>query len=61
LAAIRRYSQEAPHVIKERCVRAAELMKRKQEYEAMEILAGIGPLKVTTFPLESKKAIEGTP
>lgn len=60
VAAIRRYSQEAPHVIKERCVRAAELMKREQECEAMEIMAGNALWKVATSPLESKKAIEDT-
>jgi len=39
VAALRRYSQEAPHVIGERCVKAVEMLKEKRQQEAMELLA----------------------
>jgi hypothetical protein len=43
VAALRRYSQEAPQVISSRLTKTAEMLSENRRYEAMEVLRGIQP------------------
>ena len=43
VAALRRYSQEAPQVISSRLSKTAEMLSENRRYEAMEMLRGIQP------------------
>ena len=41
VAALRRYSHEAPQVIRGRWIKAADMLSEKRRHEAMEMLEGI--------------------
>jgi hypothetical protein len=43
VAALRRYSQEAPQVISSRWIKTAEMLSENRRREAMELLRGIQP------------------
>ena len=52
VAALRRYSQEAPQVIRSRCIKTTEMLTENRRHEAMEMLRGIQPLSGDAFPPE---------
>lgn len=59
VAALRRYTQEAPQVINGRRMKAIGIMHENQRHEAMEMLRAIQPLQTHDYAFGSLKAVEG--
>ena len=58
VAALRRYSQEAPQAIRSRWIKSTEMLTENRRHEAMEMLRGIQPLPGDAFPPEIMHRIE---
>jgi hypothetical protein len=58
VAALRRYGQEAPQVIRSRWIKTTEMLTENRRHEAMEMLRGIQPLSGDAFPPEIVHRIE---
>ena len=56
VAALRRYSQEAPQVISSRLSKTAEMLSENRRYEAMEMLRGIQPRPTDAFSFRDLQA-----
>lgn len=56
VAALRRYSQEAPQVISSRLTKTAEMLSENRRYEAMEMLRGIQPRPTDAFSFRDLQA-----
>jgi hypothetical protein len=50
MSALRKYTQEAPQVIKCRCMETAKMLNENQRQEALEMLRGVQPLPADEFP-----------
>ncbi|RFU28118.1 hypothetical protein B7463_g8228, partial [Scytalidium lignicola] len=51
VAALKRYSKEAPQVIRDRVDKAAEIMSERRRNEALELLKGIQPSMANSYTL----------
>jgi protein SERAC1 len=60
VAALRRYGQEAPQVIRSRWIKTAAMLNETRRHEAIEMLRGIQPLATHIFPPDTMNTIEGT-
>jgi hypothetical protein len=60
VAALRRYTQDAPQVINSRWAKTIDLMRENRRYEAVEILKTIAPSQSHTYLSESLKDLEGS-
>jgi hypothetical protein len=58
MAALRRYSREAPQVIARRLSIAAEMLSMRREHEVMEILTTIRPARTYPFSYKSENKFE---
>jgi protein SERAC1 len=61
VAALRRYCQEAPQVIRSRWIRTADMLNETRRQEAMEMLGIIDPQANYAVPPNSVNRIEGAP
>jgi protein SERAC1 len=59
VAALRRYGQEAPEVIKSRWVKTCQTLSENRRCEAMEMLRGVHPSSTHDHPLENLRRIDG--
>jgi protein SERAC1 len=58
VAALRRYSQEAPQIIRGRWIKTTEMLTENQRHKAMEILRGAQEWPADAFPPETVHRIE---
>ena len=61
VAALRRYSQEAPQVIRGRWIKSIESLGESRRYEAMEMLKGIQAMPAYTHGTDSLRTTERLP
>ena len=61
VAALRRYSQEAPQVIRGRWIKAADMLSENRRHEAMEMLRGIQLSSDRAYIPETLNRIEVSP
>lgn len=61
VAALRRYSLEAPGVIKGRWIKATEMLSENRRHEAMEMLNGIQPYADRGYIQDALRTVEGLP
>jgi hypothetical protein len=58
VAALLRYSQDAPDVIRSRYIKTTEMLAENQRHEAMEILKGVQPSPADAFSRETVHRIQ---
>lgn len=61
VAALRRYSQEAPQVIRGRWIKTAEMLSENRRHEAMEMLKSVQRLPDRGYIPDTLERIEGSP
>ena len=61
VAALRRYSQEAPQVIRGRRIKTAEMLSENRRHEAMEMLKSVQRLPDRGYIPDTLERIEGSP